>query len=664
MNKIIKDSISSIRVLSCDMINKANSGHPGIALGIAPAAFTLFSSFINLNPKNSKWYDRDRFVLSAGHGSALLYSILHLSGFNISINDLKQFRQFGSKTPGHPESVLTEGVEVTTGPLGQGIGMAVGMALSETIESKKFNKPELKIVDHYTYVISSDGDLQEGCSYESISLAGHWKLNKLIVLYDSNDIQLDSSVSFSQSEDTKKRFESAGWNYLLVKNGNNIDEISSAIRSAKKSLFKPTLIEVKTIIGFGASKQGTSEVHGSPLGNDIDVLRENLDFNHPPFTIPKDVYKYFNENVKLRGMKKFDLWSQDLKKYQKLYPIDYDNYMIMYDKKRKTSFHNETNFDAIKNLIPKENQATRLSSGIILSQLHSFLPNLICGSADLSSSTKVVGPNGTYHHTNRLGQNLAFGVREFAMAAIANGISAHSNFLPCVSTFLVFADYLKPAMRLTSLMQLPALFVFTHDSILIGEDGATHQPIEQIVMLRAQPNLFVFRPADFRETIAAYKYAIIKNLNIPNVIILTRQELPQLSTSSLENSMFGAYIITHKKNAKITIIATGSEVNLAIQIQQILFDKHKISINVVSMLCQELFDIQSDEYKESILPNNHLKISLEFNSTFGWSKYTSRSGLNIGYDIFGISAPKKNIISKLKLDVNSIVLKILNFISE
>lgn len=651
----INESISCMRVLSCEMINRAKSGHPGIALGAAPLAYAIFKNHMHLNVKFPKWYNRDRFVLSAGHGSALLYSLLHLVGYDLPMSELKAFRQANSITPGHPESTMTPGVEAVTGPLGQGVGVLVGMALAESIKAARFNTEDFKIVDNYTFGITSDGDLEEGVSYEAISLAGHWKLNKLILLYDSNDVQLDSEVNKTQTEDVKKRFEAAHWNYILVKKGNDENAINEAINEAKKCKDKPTLIEVKTIIGHGAPKCGTTAVHGAPLMDGINELKKNLEWNYDEeFFIPESVKKDF-ATIQAKGEAAYDEWNKQLEQYAKKYPDKYAEYIS----EIKNNFNlSEKDF---KNLMVTSPQATRVSSGIIMDSLTPKYKSLIGGSGDLSSSTKIRGADGAYQYDNRKGRNILYGVREFSMITINNGIASYGGTLPFASGFLVFSDYIKPGIRLSSMMQLQQLYIFTHDSFLVGEDGPTHQPIEHLAMFRAQPNLNVFRPADFKETLGAYIYALNKSLKTPSVFSMTRQNVPQLVNSSVAKVAKGAYVIHNDPKSKATIIATGSEVDLALRIKDQLANQ-KISINVVSMPCQELFDKQNAKYKEEVLPKNHKRISLEFQSIFGWGKYVGFDGLSIGIDEFGSSGKADEVIKTLKFDCESLTKRIFDFL--
>lgn len=656
MNK----SINTIRMLGIDAINKAKSGHPGIVLGAAPMAYTLFTNHLTINPEVDKWINRDRFILSAGHGSALYYSLLHLSGFKITIDGLKKFRSCGSITPGHPESDITTGVDATTGPLGQGLAMSVGQALAQTHLASKYNKPDFNLIDHYTYVICGDGDLQEGVAQEAISLAGHWKLNKLIVLFDSNDVQLDDDVKVAQSEDIKGKFIAANWNYLKVEDGNDITAINNAINQAKTSNDKPSLIEIKTIIGFGTTKQGTSSVHGAPIGNDTDNLKRNLNWEHPEFHVPNEVYEDFNENVKQRGIEQYNKWVELFKQYEVKYPTEAKQLNLAIHGNFRIKKEDFT--DLLTNINNINAEATRISSGKIVDRISQLQPNWIGGSADLSGSTKAKGAEGTYQATNRLGRNIAYGVREFAMSAINNGIYLHGGLLPFTSGFFVFADYMKAAMRLSSLMQLPIIYILSHDSIAVGEDGPTHQPVEQIAMLRSQPNLKVYRPCDFKETLGSYIQALNEK-HTPSVILISRQDLPQLSTTSIENVEKGAYIINQQDNAKLCLIATGSEVSLALKVQEKLNEK-KINSKVVSMVCQENFDSQTKQYQQQVLCDHNLKkVSIEVATTFGWTKYTGNDGLNIGLDSFGMSGKYEDVYNYFGFNEEVIANKIFNFLT-
>ncbi|WHQ36512.1 transketolase [Spiroplasma sp. SV19] len=644
----MKKSIDAIRMLGIEAVNKANSGHPGIVLGAAPMAYTLFTKHLNVNPQVDKWTNRDRFVLAAGHGSALLYSLLHLSGFDLNIEDLRNFRQIDSITPGHPESHLTPGVDVTTGPLGQGIATAVGLALAESHLAAKYNTKKYSLFDHYTYVLCGDGDLQEGITQEAISLAGHWKLNKLIVLFDSNDVQLDNMVNVAQSEKIDDRFQAANWNYLLVKDGNDVEAINEAIIKAKNS-DKPTLIEVKTIIGFGATKQGTPAVHGAPLGTDIETVRNLLGWTEKPFDIPGEVYDDFEVNVKIRGIKKYEEWLKMYKAFCQENPE--------LGREVDEAIHGNFTFDPkqFSDLKPTKPQATRISSGAIIDRISSIIPNWIGGSADLSGSTKAKGADGVYSAENRKGRNLAYGVREFAMTAINNGICLHRGLLPFASGFFVFADYMKPAIRLSSLMEIPVVYVLSHDSIAVGEDGPTHQPIEQLAMLRSQPNLNVFRPADFNETLGAYHFAL-QSRHTPSAILITRQDLPELEHSSVEMVKKGAYqVYGSEHHNDVVLLATGSEVSMAIAVAKKLEYDKKINVKVVSMPSWELFDKQDITYKTKLLEPTALIVSIELGTTFGWERYTSNTGLNFGINTFGQSGPFLDVLEYFGFNVENIV---------
>lgn len=624
-------AINALRFLGVDAINKANSGHPGIVLGSAPMAFKLFTEHLNIDVKNPKWMNRDRFILSAGHGSMLLYALYHLSGFKISLDDLKQFRQPGV-TPGHPEYGHTEGVETTSGPLGQGISNAVGMALAETHLSARFNKENFPIVDHFTYVLCGDGDLQEGVALESISLAGHLGLGKLIVLFDSNDIQLDGEVANAYSEIHKPKFEAMGWQYIRVSDGNDLNQINRAIKKAKAETNKPTIIEVKTIIGFGTSLEGTSKVHGAPIGEaEANALRKNLDWPYEPFVIPEEVYALYRKKVALRGQRASKKWKQLLAEYSKAYPKEFALY--------ESFVKNEpnVNLDDFQSEVSAANEATRNTSGKVLNKLSSQNLNLIGGSADLTASTKAKGADGDYSKEHRIGRNINFGVREHAMGAIVNGMVLHGGLRVFSGAFFVFSDYMKPAIRLAAIMSIPSIFVFSHDSIAVGEDGPTHQPIEQLVGLRAIPNLNVIRPADANETLAAWKIAM-ESKNIPTVIILTRQNVIKQTNTTYEGVLKGAYIVSPEQNKLDGILlATGSEVGLAIDAQKLLREQGK-DVRVVSMPSQFLFEKQTLKYQKEVLPKSAKIMAIEMASSLSWFKYTSHV---YGIDKFGISAPSE-----------------------
>ncbi len=643
MNNLDELAINTIRMLGVDAINKAKSGHPGIVLGAAPMAYTLFTKHLRINSGDTGWFNRDRFVLSAGHGSALLYTLLHLSGYDVSIEDLKNFRQLGSKTPGHPEYRHTDGVEMTTGPLGQGISTAVGMALAESYLANRFNKSDMTVIDHNTFVICGDGDLEEGIAMEAASLAGHLRLGKLIVLYDSNDVQLDGDVNLTNTDDVKLKFEGMNWQYLRVEDGTSVDDIDAAINEAKACEDKPTIIEIKTVIGFGAPNSGDSSVHGAPLGEDnTKILRNNLGYTYEPFEVDKRVYDIFNKNVIERGDNAESLWSIALQKYSKKYHDDYELLQKFID----------NDFEIIDENMPTyeigSKESTRKILGKMLDQISIDVPNAIGGSADLSTSTFVKGANGNYEYDQKHGRNIKFGVREHAMAAIVNGINLHGGLKGFCAGFFIFSDYMKPAIRLASIMKLPSIFIFSHDTVCVGEDGPTHQPVEQLTMLRSIPGVNVIRPADAKEVKAALKLAFTSEFN-PTVITTTRQPLTNLAETKSEGVEKGAYVVYEPQNqVKGIIIACGSEVELAIEVAKNFKD-----VRVVSMPSMFLFDKQDQKYKESVLPSNITKrLAIEMGCTMPWYKYASNV---YGIDEFGISAPLKHIHEHYGFTVDNLV---------
>ena len=652
-------SVNAIKVLGVDAINKAKSGHPGVVMGAAPMAYSLFTKHLRVNPKKTDWINRDRFVLSAGHGSMLLYSLLHLSGFeDVSLEEVKNFRQWGSKTPGHPEFGHTKGIDATTGPLGQGISTAVGMALAERYLAAKYNKEGYDLFDHYTYVICGDGDIMEGVASEASSFAAVQKLNKLVVLYDSNDICLDGETKDAFSENVRARYEAYGWNTILVEDGANVEAVNVAIEQAKKS-DKPTLIEVKTIIGAGSpNRQGTNGVHGAPLGDEETALfRKEIGWENEPFDIPVDVYADFKANVADRGENEYTKWEKLYADYKVAYPElakELEEVLSREDISRlsKESF-------SFKNV--GEAQATRNSSQDALNSVAAVLPTFFGGSADLSHSnmTFIKGDNlqDDAHRTER---NVQFGVREFAMATVLNGLMLHGGVRVFGGTFFVFSDYLKGALRLSALQNLPVTYVFTHDSIAVGEDGPTHEPIEHLASLRTIPNTYVFRPADATETQAAW-YLSQKTNDRPTSIVLTRQNLPILENSSFEKVAKGAYVVYETSADFDTIlIATGSEVALAIDVAREL-EKDGSKVRVVSMPSVELFEEQSKEYKEELLPLNiRRRVSLEMGNSALWYKYVGLDGLAIGIDKFGASAPANKVIEEYGFTVEAVVEKIKN----
>ena len=641
-NKNDDRAISAIRALSLAQIEAANSGHPGLPMGAAPMAYVLWNKFLKANPNNANWFNRDRFVLSAGHGSSMLYSLLHLSGYDVGIDDLKDFRQLGAKAAGHPERGHIDGVEVTTGPLGQGFAQAVGIAMAEKHLAAMYNKDDAQIIDHYTYVLCGDGDLMEGISYESMSLAGHLNLSKLIVLYDSNDICLDGATNTTFSEDIKKRAESLNWNYLKVEDGRDLDQIYAAINDAKGNLQGPTLIEVKTIIGYGSTKQGTNKVHGAPIGEEeFKKAKEIYEWTEDDFNIPDDIYQTFADSILKTGEEENQKWDELLKTYEEKYPEDYKNLMAGINRELPENF-----IDEVKKYSADDKAlASRASSGEIIQDLTKITPNFWGGSADLFSSNKT-NIKDTVAFTDRTpeGRNVWYGVREFAMAAIGNGIIAHGGTWHHVSTFFVFTDYLKPAIRLSALSKLPLTYVMTHDSIAVGEDGPTHEPIEQLAMIRSIPDCVMLRPADANETRLAWKLAL-ESKEKPVVMALTRQNVGNLEeTENITDINKGAYIISDcEKTPDLILIATGSEVELALETKALLKDKN---IRVVSMPSMELFREQDEAYKEEILPKEvKNRVSIEMASTFGWAEWTGTDGLNIGIDTFGLSG-KGNEVTK------------------
>ncbi|MBE4704018.1 transketolase [Spiroplasma platyhelix] len=655
-------TINSIRMLGIQAVNAANSGHPGIVLGAAPMAYALFKDHLKFNPKNPRWFNRDRFVLSAGHGSALLYSMLYHVGYNYKMQDLKDFRQLDSVTPGHPEYDLDLGVEMATGPLGQGLATAVGMALAESFLAAKYNQENQKIIDHYTYVLCGDGDLQEGIAQEALSFAGHFKLNKLIVLYDSNDVQLDSKTELVFSENIASRFKAVEWNYLKVSDGTNYQAISEAIAKAKQS-DKPTLIEVKTVIGYGATKQGTPAVHGAPLMNDIATVQKFLEWeSDEEFFVPEAVLNHIQKPKIDEGQELEKKWNVSVKEYQSKYPNLYQD--IASALQGETFGHNFL-FNKIDwtSIISNEAMATRVASGKVLKLLSNQYPTLIGGSADLAGSTKAMVFDQDYTKDNPSGRHIHFGVREFAMAAMVNGLTLHQGVIGFGSTFLVFSDYQKPALRLAALMKIPSLFIFTHDSIAVGEDGPTHEPVEHLLMLRTILNFNLIRPADLKETIGAYKVALTAK-DYPNAIVLTRQDLPQLAASTIDAVSKGAYIIsqeTAESKLDLVLIATGSEVHLAIEVQKML-RKDKINARVVSMPSTYLFDQQDEKYRAEILPKDVVRVAVELAVSDSWYKYVGLEGLIIGVNKYGASGNLQAILDKYGFTSEKIYRKVLDYI--
>ena len=654
MNNIDIKSVNTVRVLSADGIEKAKSGHPGLPLGAAPIAYELFANHMKHNPKNPDWANRDRFILSAGHGSMLLYSLFHLFGYgNLSMDDLKSFRQLDSKTPGHPEYGHTVGVEATTGPLGAGMGMAVGMAMAEAHMASVFNKEGFDIVDHYTFVLGGDGCMMEGISSEAFSLAGTLGLSKLIVFYDSNGISIEGSTDIAFTENVVDRMKAFGFQTIEVEDGNDLAAIGKAIEEAKADKNRPSFIKINTVIGYGAGKkQGTAGAHGEPLGSEaLAALKSGFGFNpEESFKVDADVYENFNK-INEKNAKIEEEWNKLFKEYASKYPED---------AKKWDNYYSEINGSLIDGdefwAWDDAPAATRNISGSIINRLKDIFPNLIGGSADLSPSNKtVMNGEGYISKDDYSGRNIHFGVREFAMTAITNGILLHGGLRAYCATFFVFSDYTKPMARLSALMNIPTIFVFTHDSIGVGEDGPTHEPIEQLAMLRSLPNFNTFRPADARETIAAW-YAAMVSKSTPTAIVLTRQNLPQLDGSG-KKALKGAYIIKEasKSTPDMILIASGSEVSLAIEAATEL-EKENIFTRVVSMPCMDVFETQSKEYKEEVLPKTvRNRVAIEALSSFGWDRYTGLDGRVISMNSFGASAPQDLLFKKFGFTKENVV---------
>lgn len=644
-------SINTLRVLSAEAIEKANSGHPGLPLGAAPMAYTLWSKSMKHNPKNPDWINRDRFVLSAGHGSALLYSLLHLFNYGLSIEDLKNFRQLGSKTPGHPEYRDTVGVEVTTGPLGQGLSNAVGMAMAERHLAETFNRDGYDVIDHYTFVLSGDGDMMEGIGYEATSLAGTLALDKLIVLYDSNSITIEGETDIAFTESVADRFKAQGWQVLKVEDGNNILDIHEKIEEAKRNKTQPTLIEVITEIGYGSPKnQGKSSAHGSPLGDeDLLGMKERFEWTEEEFTVPKDVREH-NDKLIEELSKENEKWNKMYEEYKNEYKDlaeeleRWINREIPMDYLESEEFWN---FD--------KNISTREASGILINRLADKLPNLMGGSADLAPSNKTyMNSREDFSKDNYKGSNIRFGVREHAMAGILNGLALHKGVIPYGGTFLIFSDYMKHSMRLSALMKLPVTYVLTHDSIGVGEDGPTHQPIEQLAMYRSLPNFTLFRPADARETAAAW-YTAMNKTDGPVGMALTRQNLPLLDGSG-KKALKGGYVLREEtKDLDLILLASGSEVQLIYEAAEAL-EKEGYGVRVVSMPSFEIFESQNDEYKESVLPNSCRKrVAVEAATDFGWYKYVGLDGKVLGMKTFGASGPAEELFEKFGFTVENVI---------
>lgn len=646
-----EQAVNTIRVLSAEAIQKANSGHPGLPLGSAPIGYTIFADFLKFNPKDPKWDNRDRFILSAGHGSMLLYSLLYLFGYDISMEDIKNFRQLGYKTPGHPEYGHTPGVETTTGPLGQGIGNAVGMALAEAHLAAIFNREGFPIVDHYTYALCGDGCLEEGISYEACSFAGTHKLGKLILFYDDNDITIEGNTDVTFTEDVGMRFKAQGWQVLKVDDANDMEAIKRAVRKAKAETEKPSLIICKSIIGYGSPLAGSADCHGAPLGaENLKKLKENLGWEYEPFEVPQEVAEYCNA-IGRKGVARQGKWKRLFKEYEAAYP----ELAALYKQYMSNELPDLKN-DADLFDFPKAD-ATRGTSSTVLNKLAERIPNLIGGSADLAPSNKSnMKKYAAFSAADKSGSNIHFGIREHAMAAITNGMQLHGGLRAYCATFFIFTDYMKNAMRLSALMHLPVTYILTHDSIGVGEDGPTHEPVEQLIGLRSIPNMKVFRPADGKETAAAWISAL--SGNAPTCLVLTRQTLPQYENSGLE-ALKGGYILadSEKKVPDVLLIASGSEVEQCMKAKDILKTKG-VDARVVSMPCMEEFEKQPQAYKDEVLPPEvKARVCVEAGSPYSWYKYAGDCGEIIGMSTFGASAPANKLFEMFGFTADNVVEK-------
>jgi len=630
---VSKASIDAIRMLALDAVEQARSGHPGMPMGMAPSAYVLWTEFLRHNPQDPAWSARDRFVLSAGHGSMLLYALLHLTGYDLPMEELKRFRQWDSKTPGHPEYHHTVGVETTTGPLGQGIATAVGMAMAERKLMAEFGE----IAEHYTYVIASDGDLMEGVSAEASSLAGHLRLGKLIVLYDDNDVSIDGNTELAFTEDRLGRYEAYGWHVVREVHGEDLEAIRAALRAAQADP-RPSLISVRSVIGFGSPLAGHHKAHSDAMGAEkVAATRQTLGWPHEPFVVPQEVYADYRQAI-LKGAQAQAEWQAKLEAYTQAHPEKAAEFRRRLEAKLPQGW--EAHLPSFE---VREKMATRAASGKVLEKLVPVLPELMGGSADLTPSNNTRTPDMTdFNHANLAGRYIRYGVREHAMGAAMNGIALSKGLRPYGGTFLVFSDYMRPAIRMAAIMGIPTTFVFTHDSIAVGEDGPTHQPIEHLISLRAIPNLWVIRPADANETAVAWKMAL-ERTDGPTALILTRQALPILAEVRLKGVERGGYIISNVSEAKAAIVATGSEVSLALEAQKLLGEQG-IAVRVVSLPCWEAFEAQPDTYREGILPKNLPTLSLEAGTTLGWERYAHRT---VGLNRYGASAPFADVYSKL-----------------
>ncbi|MFD1671859.1 transketolase [Agrilactobacillus yilanensis] len=656
-DKIDELGVNAVRMLSLQSIAKANSGHPGLPLGAAPMTYVLYRNHLNVNPRDTKWFDRDRFILSAGHGSAMLYSMLHLAGFDLSIEALKNFRQLNSKTPGHPEYGVVDGVEATTGPLGQGLGMAVGMAMAETHLASQYNVNGISVMNHHTYALVGDGDLMEGISHEAASLAGHLRLGKLVVLYDSNDVSLDGPKNRSFNENIQKRFESYGWDYQRVEDGNDLNAIDQAITNAENNTVKPSIIEVRTVIGYGALNAGTNKVHGAPLcAEDMAAVKETLNWTLPDFEVPAEVYQRLNDTLGQRGAKLDAQWLLKVTSLNKMAPEIGTQFQLAMNGKLPADWR-----EALPTYLAGTSEASRITSHTVIQALGKKVPQLWGGSADLASSNKTnMECEGLYSADNLSARNIGFGVREFAEAAAMNGIALHGGTRVFGSTFFVFSDYMRPAIRLAALQHLPVIYVLTHDSVAVGEDGPTHEPIEHLMSFRNMPNVTVLRPADPNETVAAWETAMT-HTDGPTLLVLSRQNLAVLPGAGHETGhkvAKGAYVVQDVPEDKIQdgiLIATGSEVNLALAAQAKLAAED-VAVSVVSVPSFELFQQQSSAYKRQVLPTGiHKRLSLELGTTLGWERFVGLEGKALGIDTFGASGPCGEVLEKFGFTVDQVV---------
>lgn len=650
-------AVNTVRTLSIDAVQKANSGHPGLPMGAAPMAYALWTKYLKANPKNSRWVDRDRFILSAGHGSALLYSLLHLAGYDVSLDDLKQFRQFESNTPGHPEVHYTDGVEATTGPLGQGFANAVGMAMAEAHLAATYNRDQFSVVDHYTYFLTSDGDLMEGISHEAASLAGHLKLGKLIGLYDSNDISLDGPLDKAFSEDVKGRFEAYGWQHILVQDGNDLEAIAQAIEEARKETEKPTLIEIKTVIGFGASNAGTHKVHGAPLGAEgVAFAKQSYGWEYEDFYIPEEVQARFQETMIEKGQKTEEDWKALFEEYRQAYPELAQQFEDAQSGKLPEGWDEKLPVYEVGD----KAKATRVTSSEAIQAIGEAVPFFWGGSADLSSSNNTMNKaDQDFNADNYAGRNIWYGVREFAMGAAMNGITLHGGTKTYAGTFFVFTDYLRPSMRLAALSNLPVTYVMTHDSVAVGEDGPTHEPIEQLSSFRGMPNMNLIRPADGNESSAAWAVAM-ESEHTPTLLVLTRQGLPVLEGTKEKaraGVRRGGYVLSPAEGETPDgiLIATGSEVQLAVAAQKQLKEEG-IDVSVVSMPSTFLFEQQDEEYRASVLPlSARNRMSIEMGATWGWERYVGLDGFTYGLDRWGASGEGNQVTAALGFTTENIV---------